>query len=232
MSMIDYGAILKVNGKFINKNQDLFMESTETGYVCKQATYFNNYENKEDVMNVDGDFYVYAGDEDFMLCFYKGFMRVISHNRLIYSLWNSPFISETIYLDGFPSIKVEHLDKTLYVDPVELMGTWQDYVRKNWYRTTGNEKLSELENGYERYKRFRKIIKANARNSKHPTCWQKYRTNRWIATWDYNGNHYEVIFGYGIDPSEEVWNDIKNDRYDFTDLERSIIDSWFSAEED
>ena len=34
MAMIDYGAMLRVDGKFINKNCDLFMEQSDTGYVA------------------------------------------------------------------------------------------------------------------------------------------------------------------------------------------------------
>lgn len=230
MAYIDYGSILKVNGKFINKNGDLFMESSDTGYICDRATYFDEYAGREDVMDVAGNYYVYAGDEKFMLCFYKGTVHVISNNRLICSRWNIPFVSETIYLDGFPSIKIEYLDKNMHVYPVESVGTWKEYVKENWRGATGNEKISDLQDGHKRYKRFQKMLRKNAREKKNPSKWYKYRTNRYLATWEYNGNKYEVIFGYGIDPSEKVWNDIKNDSYDFTDTEREIIDKWFGDE--
>ena len=55
------------------------------------------------------------------------------------------------------------------------------------------------------------------------------RPYRFIAEWDYNGHHYEVIFGYGIDNDEEVWNKIKNDSYGFRQDEIAIIDSWFNG---
>ena len=47
-----------------------------------------------------------------------------------------------------------------------------------------------------------------------------------MAEWDYKGKHYEVIFGYGIDADKEVWDDTKH-RYDFSDVERKVIDEWF-----
>lgn len=50
---------------------------------------------------------------------------------------------------------------------------------------------------------------------------------RWKATWDYNEKHYEVIFGFGIDNDEEVWNDIKHGYFDFSETEIKIIDEWF-----
>ena len=73
MSAIDYGALLRVNGKFINKNDDLFSYCSDTGYVCDKATYYSDYEKKEIEIDIMGNYYVYAGDENFLLCFYKGY---------------------------------------------------------------------------------------------------------------------------------------------------------------
>ena len=36
MAMIDYGAILRVDGKIVNLDQ-MFMYCTDTGYICQQA---------------------------------------------------------------------------------------------------------------------------------------------------------------------------------------------------
>ena len=71
------------------------------------------------------------------------------------------------------------------------------------------------------------LIKINRVIKKYKNVIWKTRSSRWLATWDYNGNHYEVIFGYGIDPNKDVWNRIKLDSYDFSDVERQIIDGWF-----
>ena len=233
IAYIDYGSLLRVNGEFINKNGDLFIDCSDTGYVCDKATYFDENKNKEDVMDINFNYYVYAGDKNFMLCFYKGLMHVISNNRLICSRWNIPFASETIYLDGFPTVHVQHLDKNIYIEPVESLGTWKDFVKQYWIGATGDEKLYELEGGYKRYKRFRKMLKRNARYRRNPKRYDRYRTQRWLATWNYNGKKYEVIFGYGIDPDEKTWERIKfdDDGYGFTNVEREIIDSWFGAKE-
>ena len=227
MAVIDYGCLFRLNGKLINKNKDLFLRCSDTGYVCKEAEYFDDYEKKWKTIFIDGNYFVYAGDENFLVVFYKGLFYVIHNNKIICSRWNNPFISETIYFDGLPSIKVEHLDKNLYVESIESLGTWKDYIKENWQDTTGNEKLSELENGHKRYKWFMKALKRNSRWLKHPGKYDKYRTQRWLATWDYNGNHYEVIFGYGIDPNKKIWDNIKYDSYEFTEIEREIIDKWF-----
>lgn len=211
MSMIDYGALLRVNGKFINKNCGLFMHCSDTGYICDKATYFNSYQNKEDEININGNYYVYAGDKNFLLCFYKRYFYVIHNNKVIHTVIHNQFLSETFYLDGFPSVTVEHLDKNFvkryYNKPEDLDRKWliQRHGKKN-----GLLRLS--------------------RWIKHSRKFDKELTNRWKATWDYNGNHYEVIFGSGIDPNEETWNRIKFDSYGFTNVEREIIDSWFNGD--
>ena len=198
------------------------MNASDTGYVCKKAEYPNGT-----LIDIDGNYFVYAGDENFLIVFYKGIFRVISKNKIIYTGWYIHFNSETFYFEGLPTLKVEHLDKNTYIEPVESEGTWEDYVRENWRGANGKEKLGELENGGKRYKWFKKNLKIIARSRKNPTQHSKYKTSRWLATWEYNGKKYEVIFGYGIDPNKDVWNKIKHDSYGFTDVEREIIDSWF-----
>lgn len=220
MAAIDYGALLRVNGVFINKNENLFMDKSNTGYVLDKARY-------EDIsiydINIDGDFYVYAGDKNLLLTFYKGFFYVISDGSILMAVSNVPFISETFYINGV-QIKVSHLDPELQIDEGEDIGTWKDYVKEHWRGATGDEKLSQLESGSKRYKIFLKKLKRKA------SGWNvhKDRTQRWIAEWDHSGNKYEVIFGYGIDPCENVWSDIKYNSYGFTKREIEIIDDWFA----
>lgn len=218
MAMIDYGALLRVDGKFINKNKDMFMDSSDTGYVCEKASYSN-----EDEYDINGNYFVYAGDKNFLIVFYKGIFKVISNEIIILSKWNVAFNSETFFFDGLPNLKVSRLSKYYEYEKYESWGAWQDFVRENWYGATGNEKLSELQGGTKAYKRYRKHLKVVERSKGYKT-----RPYRFIAEWDYNGHHYEVIFGYGIDNDEEVWNRIKNDSYGFRQDEIEIIDSWFN----
>lgn len=212
MAFIDYGALLKVNGKFINKNDALFAYCSDTGYVCYKATYYDKYEKKNKEDNIYGNFYVYAGDENFMLCFYKGYFYIISHNRIISTVSYNPFLSETFYLDGFPSITVERLDKNLRY---EYMDEPDEYDVEYW-----NERLGK--------RRAQLLIRRLYKKRKSPVC--RYYSSRWKVTWDYNENHYEVIFGYGIDNDEIIWNRIKFNSYEFSDIEREIIDEWFKGE--
>lgn len=218
MAMIDYGALLRVDGKFINKNKDMFMESSDTGYVCETAISPSGQE-----YDIDGNYFVYAGDKKFLVVFYKGMFKVISNEKIILSKWSIPFNSETFFFDGLPNLKVSRLSKYYEYVKDESWGTWQDFVREGWIGATGNEKLSELDGGFKAYKRFKKHLKAVARSNGYRT-----RPDRFIAEWNYNGHNYEVIFGYGIEPDEEVWNRIKNGSYGFRQDEIEIIDSWFN----
>lgn len=208
MAFIDYGALLRVNGKFINKNSNLFMDCSDTGYICDKATYFDTYENKERDAHIKGNYYVYAGDENFLLCFYKGYFYVIHNNKIIHAISYNKFLSEIFYFDNLPSIKVEHLNK--------------NFIKK-YYDKPNEDDKKWLFNYYGKKRGLLKL-KNWIKNSRK---YYKELTSRWKATWDYNGSHYEVIYGYGIDPDEKVWNDIKFDHYEFTDVEREIIDEWF-----
>ena len=219
MAMIDYGALLRVDGKFINKNKNMFMDSSDTGYICEKAVDENG-----EKYDINGNYFVYAGDKNLLLVFYKGIFKVISNEKIIFSKWNLPFNSETFFLDGLPNIKVSRLSKYYEYEKDKSLGTWQDFVRERWIDATGKEKLSELEGGFKAYKRFIKHLKVVARSKGYKT-----RPYRFIAEWNYNGHNYEVIFGYGIEPDEKVWNKIKNQSYDFRQDEIKVIDSWFNG---
>ena len=215
MAFIDWGALLKVNGKFINKDADLFMDCSDTGYVCEKAVYKDGQE-----YDIQGNYFVYAGDKSFMLCFYKGMFYVISDEKIIHTVSWNPFIKETFYFDSLPNVTVEHLDKELRRKCV--FDHFDEEEIEDWVNHWGKKKTEKL------------ILK---RSKDIRTAWRKQtegisknRSDRWLVTWIHNGNKYEVIFGYGIDPCEEVWNDIKFEYYDFSDVERRIIDSWFKGE--
>lgn len=72
MAMIDYGSLLVRNGKLMNLGE-MFMEKTDRG--CDIPEPFN------------GEFFVYAGDEDFMLCFYKSRVAVLINGKLAGDVW-------------------------------------------------------------------------------------------------------------------------------------------------
>ena len=225
MAMIDYGAILKVNDKFINKNLDDFlMKESDMGYEPK---------------NKDIGGFVIAGDENFCLTFYKGCCEVYHNEKLINQIFASPFLSETIFNGDLPKVKIEHLDKEKQPWSDYEIITWREYIRYQLFYNydlddiIGNidcveyltdKMLEDIKNHYPKHNmKYLRRLKQEIRD--------KYKcdsyTGRWKATWKFKVNKYEVIFGYGIDKDRRVWNRIKYDAYDFTDYEREVINEWF-----
>lgn len=228
MAMVDYGALLRITDKdgnvaFVNKNVGLFNEDNIPSWLCEYV-----YDGKGDSRLIKGNYFIYAGDPEFFLAFYKGGVAVVSGNKLIDYIWATPFNAETRIYDGYPTIHVERLHKECIWEKFETWGTWEEYVRERWVGATGKEKLSELTDGYKMYKHYRKYAKRIGRENKRGGRF-KYRPYRFLATWDYKGNHYEVIYGYGIEPVEKVWDEIKHEGYGFQEDERALIDSWFAG---
>ena len=216
MAAIDYGAMLRVNGKFINRNKNIFDEGVAyPGYIPKQAMY------KNDKVDIKGNFFLYAGNEELLLAFWKTEIYVISHGEITNIIFHNPFLSETVFCKD-TKIQISHLDKK-YQTEEKTFETWSQYVKENWIGATGNEKDYELQDGKKRHKIHRRWCKRQNRYSGF-----RYLTSRYLAEWEHDGNHYEVIFGYGIDSQEEVWSAIKKGNvYDFTEIEKGIIDDWF-----
>lgn len=190
MAMIDYGALVIKNGKPVNKNGGLFMDPPH--YM-------------DDI--VKGNYYVYCGDEELSFCFYKCNISVVKNGHIINNFWQHPFKSETHYV-GDTNITVTRLDDLIPEYPEHLMScaTWGDYVRETWEGATGKEKDYELENGRKWHKLWIKRCKEIGR--KKPLYYTS--TLKYSATWEYKGDQWEVIFGYGIDPDEEVFEEITN----------------------
>jgi hypothetical protein len=111
MANVDYGALLRVNGKFINYNKDLFSEIIyPEGDIPERAQLGESQE-----IPLKGNYFVYAGDAAFMLAFHNRMFDVISGGKIIKSVWSTPFLSETIVINGV-LITVSHLDKTHIVE--------------------------------------------------------------------------------------------------------------------
>lgn len=205
MAMIDYGAILMIDGK--RYNNELFMETSDCGFVPEKA-----YSKKYDQwMDIRGNFFVYAGDDNFMIVFYKTWCCVISAGEILYTAsYDMRYNGETRYFDGLPTVTFEHLDKNLYEEHWDVDDDDYDYLVRAYGKRRG-----------ELY--YHRLLKRNRRNN---SFW-KVRTNRYIARWEYNGKKYEVIYGYGVDPNPEVWKDIRDSSYGFTEIEKQKINRCF-----
>ena len=78
MAMVDYGAILKVDGKIINDS--LFMEITDTGTIPPEKVHDDRYNCD---INIAGNYFAYGGDKDFMMVFYKCWFFGITQEKII-----------------------------------------------------------------------------------------------------------------------------------------------------
>lgn len=205
MAMIDYGAILMIDGK--KYNDSMFMDTSDSGFVPEKA-----YDEKHDcLIDVKGNYFVYAGDKDFMIVFYRTHAHVIAQGRIIYSPpYNFEYPGETRFFDGLPTVTFEHLDKNRYISQEHLDRDDVQFLLERYGKKWGRLYAYRLA----------KTIGRNQTNG---------YTARYVARWEYKGKQYEVIYGYGIDPDKEVWDDIKNDDdgYGFTDVEIQAIDRCF-----
>ena len=219
MAMVDYGAILRVDGKIVNDS--LFMEMTDTGITPPEKVHDNRYNTD---INIANNYYVYAGDKDFMMVFYKCWFFGITQKEMIYSSLNHitcciPWY--TLMNDDFPKITVEVLTREK-----------DSYYSTNWFYEDAKEELEEAYKHHNKkrlreLRRWFKSVGRVVREERNKPYWK----NRFKASWDYKGKHYEVIYGYGIDPNRKVWDEIKFNRYDFSETERKIIDNWFEESE-
>lgn len=215
MAIIDYGAILLKDGVVVNTQDGLFMEKSDSGDIIGTVKYRSGEE-----CDVERNFFVIAGDKHFCLAFYKNQMMVISDGLVFDHIYSSPFISQEFHYKNLPSIKLEYLDKSLrekqYIDCYthdELLD------EKRYYQHRYG-----IKKGLRLYYRW---IKRSSRKVLY-----KYRSKRYIATWNYNGHEYMIIFGYGIDNNYDVWNQIKDDdSWDFSDIEKEILEKILSQRE-
>lgn len=96
MAMIDYGSVVKKNGVIIQK--DMFMDMKEDlGFVINKAPYSyktNVYDDNynvigQEVVNTDldinGNYFSYIGDKEFLICIYKGLLQVLVNGKIVYT---------------------------------------------------------------------------------------------------------------------------------------------------
>lgn len=212
MSMVDYGALLRVDGKLVNRYGDLFMDMQEAvGFTLDKAQYF--YNGKDYEIDISDNFYVYAGKPEFLLTFYKTHFYIISNGKVIKSVSTDGRINEySFYINGV-NITVSQLDKKWRNNYYEK---FDDYDKERLYYLHGK-------------KRANMIIYRQAKKSRRVSY--RYKSCRYIAKWEYDVKKYEVLYGYGIEPDFDIWNGVKDRAYDFSDDEKKFIDSWFAGDE-
>ena len=133
MAIIDYGAILLRDGVIVNTQDNLFMKKSDSGDIIGTIKYRSGEE-----CNIEGNFFVIAGDKHFCLAFYKTQMIVVSDGLVLDHIYSSPFISQEFHYKNLSNVKLEHIDKThrekRYIDcytPDELLNEKKYYQHLN-----------------------------------------------------------------------------------------------------
>lgn len=149
MAMIDYGAVVFKDGFLINENE-YFMDMLQSvGWSDAEDT-APKYPNGR----IDGNHFVYVGDEVLTVAVYKTVCRILSNKRLVVELYGMK--------------KAEEFEKMFRRQSLHFS---VDGIRFH-LRRIGDEAI-------------------------------------YLLRFAYRGSHYNIVYGYGIDPDMAVWNKIK-----------------------
>ena len=182
MAFIDYGSVVKKNGKIIQK--DSFMNMKEAvGFTINKIkqSYKDDWEcwleddnynkikllktpkHKDYNVKVNGNYFSYIGDKDLLICIYKEQVTIISHGHIL----------KNEYLGWFGNVKKYNLS-------FEIAGV-KFHIKR------------------------------------------LFNENRYKMRFEYKGNLYEVLFGYGVDVNKKIW-------YYSGDKEKIWVYNWFKEE--
>lgn len=210
MAFLDYGALLKVDDIFINRNE-FFMKESNTGYIPTEKT-SSEYGSKP----IKGNFFVFAGDRHFLIAFYKTGFAVFSEGKCIDVNFllddeEDPFPNCQLFsYENLPTVSVELIDKTWY----------DHYLDIGWESEKECIDFYGEEEGRKEYARAVAISKESI---------GKIRRTSFKATWEYNDHTYECLFGYALDSSDKYYFELvkKDNPYKLSKVEIEALASFF-----
>lgn len=119
MAFLDYGAILKVNGKIKNLNQSLFMEMKEAvGFEIKSIPYQYEWDGKihDSEHHIEGNYFVYFGDEEVLFCVYKNVLQVVVNKQVVHHVAFS-------YEQEYKQVLVDQFENTPVIRVKRICGS-------------------------------------------------------------------------------------------------------------
>ena len=186
MAMIDYGAILKKNGKIVNRDE-FFMD-------MEAAVGWTDYPH---IKYEDCDFFDEDGHSDCYNC-----------PRAHYTHYSEPELGEwDAYKSDCRGVKPDsnHMEGNwfAYAGDTELVVGFYKHMVMTWYK--GEQKIHWLRLDYAgKYSIYIEIggikLHFKALSKKKDVYYGRFH---------YKGDLYEVVFGYGIDPTQSTWNRVK-----------------------
>lgn len=192
MAMIDYGAILKKNGKIVNRDEFFMDMKTAVGWTDYPHVKY------EDCDCLDED-----GHSDCWNC--------LRANCVIHKFedgleeWKD-FISDC------RGVKPDsnHMEGNwfAYAGDTELVVGFYKQMVMTWYK--GEQKIHWLRWDYA----GKYSINIEVGGTKLHFKALSENKDAYYGRFRYKGDLYEVVFGYGIDPDQSTWNRVKKDYCD------------------
>lgn len=188
MAMIDYGAILKKNGKIVNRDEFFMDMETAVGWTDYPHVKYEDC----DCINEDG----YSDCENCPRA-----NREYQANSNYYWL-----ISDC--RDIVPNSKHMEGNWFAYAGDTELVVGFYKQMVMTWYK--GEQKIHWLRWDYVgRYSIYLEVGDTKL----HFKALSNHK-DAYYGRFHYKGDLYEVVFGYGIDPDQSTWNRVKKDYCD------------------
>jgi len=94
MAMLDYGVVLKKNGIVLHRD-DLFMNMQKAvGFTIDKL---QDKDNEEYIYQINGNYFVYIGDKEMLICVYKTQLLIISNNEIIHRVYGANIDSYSMH---------------------------------------------------------------------------------------------------------------------------------------
>ena len=188
MAMIDYGAILKKNGKIINRDEFFMDMETAVGWTDYPHIKYEDC----DCINEDG---------------YSDCHNCPRANRVYYE--DIEYYSLKCDCRGIEP-NSNHMEGNwfAYAGDTELVVGFYKQMVMTWYK--GEQKIHWLRWDYA----GKYSINIEVGGAKLHFKALSENKSVYYGRFHYKGDLYEVVFGYGIDPTQSTWNRVKKDYCD------------------
>lgn len=188
MAMIDYGAILKKNGKIVNRDEFFMDMETAVGWTDYPHVKYEDC----DCINENG---------------YSDCENCPRANREYYTNINHYWLVSDCR-DIVPNSKHMEGNWFTYAGDTELVVGFYKQQVMTWYK--GEQKIHWLRWDYA----GKYSINIEVGGAKLHFKALSENKDAYYGRFRYKGDLYEVVFGYGIDPTQSTWNRVKKDYCD------------------
>lgn len=117
MAGVDYGAVVKINGRIVNWGMDLYPRMADVvGFSIPEVdvSYSIGGQFVESYREIDGKYNYYMGDDSFMVAVYKDFVTILENGQLNDEFCHLRMNIEddgALYLVGGIGIEMERIDE-------------------------------------------------------------------------------------------------------------------------